>query len=139
MFFLCCDRMNFKTSQRGEEVLHHENVPLKKAVLPDSTLGHMVFLKLREDLGYEPRDSLIRQIRYMDTITGVLHMKIGTRAKTGDPREITDHDLVFTLYFKDSLALREYDINPGHLTLKKNSKPYLAGPPQVYDFWLEGR
>lgn len=99
-------------------------------------LGHSVFFNFRDDLSPASIDSMIQLTKSLENIPTVLAMELGEAAYTGDPRQLQGIDFVMTLYFEDTASLKAYGIHPDHIRVKEISTPYMAGPPQVFDFWV---
>ena len=100
-------------------------------------LAHIVFLHLQEGLSEEETGQLVAEIRKLGALDMVKNLEIGRIADTGDDRFISDHGLAFQMTFENLEVYRTYQEHPEHQAIRDNLKPYLAGPPAVYDYWVE--
>ena len=100
-------------------------------------LEHIVFLKLKESLSAEETSALINTIKKLGDVEGVNNLEVGKMADTGDERFITDHNLAFRMDFASMADYRSYMGDTTHEAIRESLKPYLAGPPAVYDYWIE--
>ncbi len=110
---------------------------LLKAGPEKGQLVHIVFLKLREGLPEEEVNRLITGIKKLEEIEVVKYLEVGKIADTGDPRFISNHDIAFQMNFASMEHYEIYQNHPAHLQVREGLTPSLAGPPAVYDYWVE--
>ena len=100
-------------------------------------LVHIVFLHLKEGLSEEETAVFISQLKQLGGIGLAKGLEIGKVADTGDQRFISDHDIAFQMTFASMEDYKAYMEHPAHLAIRESLKPYLGGPPAVYDYWIE--
>lgn len=110
---------------------------LLKAGPEKGQLVHIVFLKLKEGLPEEEVNRLITGIKKLEEIEVVKYLEAGKIADTGDPRFISDHDIAFQMNFASMEHYEIYQNHPAHIQVREGMMPSLAGPPAVYDYWVE--
>ncbi len=112
-----------------------ELVSLKNA--PRGKLMHVVYLKTKPDLKEEQIIDLKFKLNSLSSLEGVMELEIGEPADTGDPRLNSDYNYVLQMRFGSEADLAKYQKNEIHLKARADTKDYLAGPPVVFDFWLD--
>lgn len=100
-------------------------------------LVHIVFLKTKEGLPEDETAALISKIKQLGGIEGARNLEVGKIADTGDTRFISDHNIAFRMDFAGMERYKAYMEHPTHLEIRESLKAYLAGPPAVYDYWVE--
>lgn len=108
-------------------------------VLTSSTerlLLHDVYLNLKEGVGEEERNLVITELKRLADVQGIYSVQVGLRAETKDPRLNADYDLALHTAFTSLENLKAYAKAPLHLEVLSNIKDFLAGPPVVYDYWI---
>lgn len=100
-------------------------------------LVHTVYLKTKTDLLSEQKDDLMGKLRSLSTIPGILEMRVGEPAETGDPRLNSDYNYVLHMKFASEADLTAYQKNETHIKSVEATKSYMAGPPVVFDYWVE--
>ena len=108
-----------------------------KAVPKKGQLRHIVFLHLKEGLSEEDTADLIGKLKQLGEVELANSLEVGKVADTGDQRFISDHDIAFQMFFDNMEAYKTYMENPAHLKIRESLKPYLGGPPAVYDYWVD--
>ena len=64
-------------------------------------------------------------------------LTVGEFHDLGDPRAMSDLDVVMSVKFETDADYKTYQAHELHLKLKENAGKYLAGPPVTYDFWTK--
>ena len=100
-------------------------------------LRHIVFLHLKKDITEEETATLIGKLKQLGEVELAQGLEVGKVAETGDQRFISDHDIAFQMTFASMEDYRTYMENPAHLKIREGLKPYLGGPPAVFDYWVE--
>lgn len=99
----------------------------------DNGFRHMVMLKLKPELDNKKYALLQEELQRLSSIPGVNDFSINHFRSLGDPRALSDYQLSIDMYFENEADYRSYQKHPVHLAVKAALKPYLAGPPAVYD------
>ncbi len=102
-----------------------------------SVLIHTIYLKTKEDLTAEQLDDLKDKMAGLATLPMLRSFHIGEPAATGDPRLNDDYNFVLHMSFSSEEDLAAYQKDESHLEARRSTKDYLAGPPVVYDYWIE--
>lgn len=100
-------------------------------------LMHIVFLKTKEGLPEQEMAALLEKIKQLGEIDMAGKLEVGRIADTGDERFVTAHNIAFRMAFDNMEDYKAYMEHPTHLEIRESLKPYLSGPPQVYDYWVE--
>jgi hypothetical protein len=103
---------------------------LAKAQIPVA-ITHLVYLDTKEGID---RDALTEELSRLGEISGVKNYQIGHFLDLGDPRALSQHELVLSMGFDSQEAYQAYQQHPTHLEVKTKLGVYLAGPPVTYDF-----
>jgi hypothetical protein len=118
--------------------LAEANAELENLKKPaERVLVHTVYLKTKPDLVPEQKADLVGKLKSLSTIQGILEVRIGEPAETGDPRLNSDYNYVLYMKFASEADLAAYQKNDLHLKSREATKDYMAGPPVVFDYWLE--
>lgn len=100
-------------------------------------LVHVVYFDLKPDLTEKQKSTFFEDINKLKKIKFLLDLKIGTLAKSGDARMLSDFEMMMQMSFNSLDELAQYQAHKVHLELKKKAGNYLAAPPRVYDYWLK--
>lgn len=121
-----------------QAVLAEANAELENLKKPEGkVLVHTVYLKTKPDLLPEQVEDLKSKMKSLSVIAGILEMRIGEPAETDDPRLNSDYSYVLHMKFASEADLAAYQKNESHLKAREATMGYMAGPPVVYDYWLE--
>ncbi len=99
-----------------------------------SPLTHMVLFTLKEGISDAETTAFTDSLAKLGTIPLVKRFSLGKPAATGDPRLVTNYDLVMTMGFASQADLAAYQQDATHLAIRAATKSLLGGPPMVYDF-----
>ncbi len=138
----------FSCKQESSKNYEAELLSLKKELLASKNeindlkesnkkpLVHVVFLKAKDNISELEKDTLFTALKSLkNQIPYIIDYQVGIPADTGDSRLISDYDYVLYMGFKDLDALRKYQKNKFHLSVREQIKKYLAKVPVVYDFY----
>ena len=98
-------------------------------------LVHVVWFKLKPELGDTDLENLLIEIDKLNQIEVVKELEVGKFADLGDPRAMKDFQLVMSMKFESKTQYHEYQEHPIHLALKNVVGNFIAGPPVTYDYW----
>lgn len=121
---ICLSLGSCDTAKRG--VLKHQK----------EQLVHMVTFQLKEDLDPASVQTFVDGIRSLCEIPYLSDCFTALPADTGDPRLVSDYDLLLQMRFDSEDLLRKYAQDEFHLSVRKRIKSYLKAPPVVYDYWV---
>jgi hypothetical protein len=106
-------------------------------VLSEKLLMHNVFLNLKDSVSSDEKQFAIDQLISLKQVEGVLELHAGPKAETGDERLNKNYDVALHVVFKSKEDLSVYDTDPYHAKVRAQLKDLLAGPPVVFDYWVE--
>ena len=97
-------------------------------------LVHVVYFKVKPDTD---QAAFIAEVKKLSSIEVLEDLEVGPFEDLGDPRALSEYNMVMQMTFADSTAYAAYQAHPTHEALKANTKSYMAGPPATYDFVLK--
>lgn len=98
---------------------------------PKNEITHLVFLDLKSETDIQ---EMIQEIEKMEAIAELAGLEVGTYKDLGDPRALSNFELIIYTEFKDSTDYLAYQKHPIHVKLREYLLPNLAGPPVTYDY-----
>lgn len=108
------------------------------APVADGTkLMHLVFFDLKEGITEAETAQFLAALESLSQINYVKSVKAGTPAETGYPRLAKGYDAVLQMGFASQGDLARYQQDSLHLKVKNELAALLAGPPLVYDYFVE--
>ena len=100
-------------------------------------LVHIVYLTLKSSEDEDLRTEVVSEIQKLGNIDVVRDLSIGAFEDLGDPRALSEFELVFQMGFSSAGDYKIYQEHPIHLALKAKLGEYLDGPPVTYDYKLK--
>lgn len=139
VLFQCSDSVSQKELSRTKIALQEaekelELVQRKLAEVEKENLNrlvHLVFFKVNPTADQK---ALITKIKTLDNIAVVKELEVGPFEALGDPRALSEYQLMMQLVFENTADYKTYQEHPIHKDLQEYAKPFLAGPPASYDF-----
>ena len=102
------------------------------------SLVHIVYFDLKEGWTAADRDAFITGLEDMRRIEQVRDLQVGTFTDVGDPRGLSDFEVVMRTTFDDREAYDQYQQHPIHLAVKEKTRTYLREMPRVtYDYLIQ--
>lgn len=105
--------------------------------LPTKMLMHDVYLNLKDSIKEEDLAKCLEELKRLGKVESTHWLHVGKRAETGDARLDKNYDLALHVVFLSQEHLERYSVDPLHLNVRENIKGFLAGPPVVYDYWVD--
>ncbi|MGH1365945.1 MAG: Dabb family protein [Calditrichia bacterium] len=134
----CAEEKDSNTRQLERLELEIGELTKRLENLPDRKVGltHLVFLDLKSDLLPEQLEGIMEKVNQLGEIANVQSFNIGRYQDVGDPRAMSQYEIVLELLFENAARLASYQQNEQHLAIRAELKKYLAGPPVVYDYLI---
>jgi hypothetical protein len=104
---------------------------LNGQIEPEGKLVHFVFLKTKPDADLV---ALATEIKKLESIEIVKDLQYGAYQELHDIRALSNYTFVMEMSFDNEADYQLYQKHPIHLALKENTKAFLVGPPDTYDY-----
>jgi len=127
-------REELTTAQKELATAQAKITKLEAQIESEGDLVHIVLFQLKPDAD---KEKLIEEVRKLEAIEVVKDLEVGEFKELGDARALSQHLIAMQMSFDDEAAYQIYQKHPIHLTLKDNTKTFMAGPPVTYDFIKE--
>ena len=109
----------------------------QEAINQKGKLVYTVILTLKDDVSQTQRSKVVEDLKSLGTIKETQNLFVSSYTETADKRAKTDYDFILEMQFNNKAELTAYSKNEFHLSVRKKLKPFLAGPPVVYDCRIE--
>jgi len=124
-------------SCNNTQPIAHESEPVEETKIPEKMLMHDVYLNLKDSISSEAFNKCMVELKRLSEVKSTHWLHVGKRAETGDARLDKSYDLALHVVFLSQDDLEMYAVDPLHLNVRENIKEFLAGPPVVYDYWVD--
>lgn len=124
-------QQELENTQKELERTKQEMLKLEQQVQSPAPLVHLVCFKLKPEVNPLDVKNILEQLR---SIEFVKQMEVGTFKDLGDPRALSDYQLILKMAFNSPEDYQSYQQHATHLAVKSALGDYLAGPPATYDY-----
>ena len=104
---------------------------MREVLVTDTLINHLVFLNLKDHVD---QDSLINVLNRLREIPHLKSFSIGKFLDLADPKSLSQYNICLNMTFLDKQAYESYQKDSLHLSIIKETRHLMAGPPSSYDY-----